>query len=122
VAPDRREPLVLISKAVGKGARKHPACVARSTSLCTFEHWMTQGAASANYRSHGRTPRMREPTLGAGASRHVACVSEPRIASLPPHAIVSRFADEGRYLASESTFYRIVRVEQCEITQRPRRE
>lgn len=37
--------------------------------------------------------------------------NEPRFASLPPTQIVPRLADEGRYLASESSFYRILREE-----------
>jgi hypothetical protein len=39
-------------------------------------------------------------------------VNEPRFASLPPTQIVPTLADEGRYLASESTMYRILRQEQ----------
>jgi putative transposase len=38
-------------------------------------------------------------------------VNEPRFASLPPTQIVPRLADEGQYLASESSFYRILREE-----------
>ncbi|EQD30237.1 transposase [mine drainage metagenome] len=36
--------------------------------------------------------------------------NSPRFASLPPTQIVPRLADEGTYLASESTFYRILRA------------
>ncbi|KAB8308346.1 IS3 family transposase [Erwinia endophytica] len=34
---------------------------------------------------------------------------QPAYASLPPSQIVPRLADEGRYLASESSFYRVLR-------------
>lgn len=34
--------------------------------------------------------------------------NEPRFASLPPSQIVPALADEGKYLASESTFYRVL--------------
>uniref|UniRef100_UPI00398D2284 helix-turn-helix domain-containing protein n=1 Tax=Pectobacterium versatile TaxID=2488639 RepID=UPI00398D2284 len=34
---------------------------------------------------------------------------EPEYASLPPSQIVPRLADRGIYLASESTFYRVLR-------------
>ena len=57
--------------------------------------------------------------VAAGSRRRLACreigitvlrvVNEPRFASLPPTQIVPILADEGRYLASESTFYRILR-------------
>ena len=36
-------------------------------------------------------------------------VNEPRFASLPPTQIVPKLADEGRYIASESSFYRLLR-------------
>lgn len=39
----------------------------------------------------------------------LAVVNEPRFAALPPTQIVPRLADEGRYLASESSFYRLLR-------------
>ena len=38
----------------------------------------------------------------------VAVCNESRFASLPPSQIVPRLADEGRYLASESSFYRVL--------------
>ena len=37
-------------------------------------------------------------------------VNQPAYASLPPTQIVPRLADQGVYLASESTFYRVTRV------------
>ena len=38
-------------------------------------------------------------------------VNEKRFASMPPCEIVPKLADEGKYIASESTFYRILREE-----------
>lgn len=38
--------------------------------------------------------------------------NEPRFAELPPARIVPALADEGRYLASESSFYRVLRAHQ----------
>lgn len=37
--------------------------------------------------------------------------NQPEYASLPPSQIVPKLADEGTYLASESTFYRILKAE-----------
>lgn len=39
----------------------------------------------------------------------LAAANAPRFASLSPHQIVPALADEGCYLASESTFYRLLR-------------
>ena len=41
----------------------------------------------------------------------LAAVNSPAHKSLPPSQIVPTLADEGRYIASESTFYRILREE-----------
>ncbi|WP_330983936.1 MULTISPECIES: helix-turn-helix domain-containing protein, partial [Enterobacterales] len=38
-----------------------------------------------------------------------AVCHQPEYASLPPSQIVPRLADKGIYLASESTFYRVLR-------------
>ena len=39
----------------------------------------------------------------------LAVSNSPTFRSLPPSQIVPILADEGRYLASESTFYRVLR-------------
>ena len=41
-------------------------------------------------------------------------VNEKRFASMPPCQIVPALADEGRYIASESSFYRILREEKMQ--------
>ncbi|MBR4764223.1 MAG: helix-turn-helix domain-containing protein, partial [Lachnospiraceae bacterium] len=41
-------------------------------------------------------------------------VNEPRFASMPPCQIVPALADEGEYIASESTIYRILREEKMQ--------
>ncbi len=39
----------------------------------------------------------------------IEIVNRPEYASLPPHQIVPRLADEGVYVASESSFYRVMK-------------
>ena len=55
-----------------------------------------------------------EPANKLSASERAAvleaCNSE-EFASLPPSQIVPKLADQGRYLASESSFYRILRAD-----------
>ena len=44
-------------------------------------------------------------------SNHAACpVIGSEFAHLSPHQIVPALADQGRYIASESTFYRVLRA------------
>lgn len=44
----------------------------------------------------------------AERSEILAVCNQPEYASIPPSQIVPRLADEGQYLASESTFYRVL--------------
>jgi transposase InsO family protein len=67
-------------------------------------------------RQDGRPAALRpEPAHKLSESERAAVlklVNEPRFAALPPTQIVPRLADESRYVASESTIYRILRAEQ----------
>jgi len=44
-------------------------------------------------------------------ARIVAVANEPRFAEAPPARIVPALADEGTYIASESSFHRVLRAE-----------
>ncbi|MBK9428431.1 MAG: helix-turn-helix domain-containing protein [Gammaproteobacteria bacterium] len=46
----------------------------------------------------------------AERERVLAIANEPAHASLAPHQIVPRLADQGVYVASESTFYRVLKA------------
>jgi hypothetical protein len=50
---------------------------------------------------------MRSPKRSA---RVLAVANEPRFADLPPARIVPMLADEGVYIASESSFQRVLRA------------
>ena len=46
----------------------------------------------------------------AEPARIIAVANEPRFADTPPARIVPALADEGIYLASESSFHRVLRA------------
>ena len=107
--PGRQAAVTLIKEAVNAGARRRRACAELGLSLRTFERW-TEGGELHSDRRPGAVRR--EPANKLTAEERTAvlqCVSEPRFASLPPTQIVPRLADEGSYIASESSFYRILR-------------
>ncbi|WP_240611745.1 IS3 family transposase [Acidiferrobacter sp. SPIII_3] len=66
-----------------------------------------RGLRPAAAGASARTPNRLSEAERAEALR---VVNEPRFASLPPTQIVPRLADEGRYIASESTLYRLLRA------------
>jgi putative transposase len=76
----------------------------------TYQRW----AAGAADRGDGRPAADRPPPANRLSEEEraevLAICHDPTYASLPPGQIVPRLADEGRYVASESTFYRVLRA------------
>lgn len=99
-------PDIVVARA--EGARLVPACEVVGINLRTSRRW-TRGR---DVRADGRPTAVRPPPaqrLSEAERAEVRRVcSEPRFASLPPSQIVPRLADEGVYLASESSFYRVL--------------
>ena len=99
-----------IESAQRHGARLHQVCQEAGLSVRTLQRWKTEGGL---LRDDGRPGAMRpKPSHALTAEERVKVLqiaNEPRFAALPPARIVPMLADEGVYLASESTFARILR-------------
>lgn len=97
-----------IRTARAQGARLVPACEVVGISLRTYRRW-TEGS---EVKADGRPSAVRPPPVQrlseVERGEVLRVCSEPRFASLPPSQIVPRLADEGVYLASESSFYRVL--------------
>lgn len=107
--PDREQLVLWIDEAREAGARQAPACKAAGITPRTLQRWrVPEGGVLADRRPE--TVRPTPSTALSEAERAVILetVNEPRFASLPPSQIVPRLADEGVYLASESTMYRVM--------------
>jgi putative transposase len=102
----------LIAEAVAAGARQHHACQVVGVSARTLERWRAEPGDDARQRPRG--PRRAPPNQLTSAERRavLATVNAAEFRDLSPHQIVPRLADAGRYLASESTIYRILRAEE----------
>jgi len=109
--PDRETAVVLIDKAVTAGARRIKACAELDLSERTFRRWTKDGQVRTDQRPLVPRP---EPANKLSAAERAAvldtCNSE-EFGSLPPSQIVPKLADQGRYLASEFSFYRILRAD-----------
>lgn len=99
----------LIEEAVKAGAREVPACELLGISSRTLRRWRS-GESLTDQRATAAAERDYPQALSADERAQIIelCNSEA-YKSLPPSQIVPRLADEGRYLASESTFYRVLR-------------
>ena len=109
--PHRQTATLLIQEAVTAGARRSMACAELQISERTLRRWTKGGQVHPDQRPLAARP---EPVNKLSAVERAAvleaCNSE-EFASLPPSQIVPKLADQGRYLASESSFYRILRAD-----------
>ena len=107
--PDRQAAVTLIEEAVHAGARRHKACAELGLTLRTLERWTRGGALRPDGRPSACRPVPANKLSESERITVLAIVNAPRFGSLPPTQIVPILADEGRYVASESTVYRILR-------------
>ena len=103
---DRQQALELIGQACRSGCRKHLACEALGLSLRTVQRWESQGVKDQRKGSRARPANALTASERAQA---MALLNSPVYQDLTPHQIVPRLADQGVYVACESTLYRLLR-------------
>ena len=92
------------------GARLRLACETAGIELRTLQRWKTRGGLMAgDGRPRAVRPEPRHALSAAERAQLLAVANEPRFAAVPPALIVPMLADEGVYLASESSFSRVLR-------------
>lgn len=97
----------LIDEAVQAGARQARACNELELSVRTVQRWRrspVDGRAAATRKTPANKLSASERQAVLAITNRADC------ASLTPHQIVPKLADEGQYLASESTFYRVLKA------------
>lgn len=109
--PERGQVMALVAEAIVAGARQDRACEVISLSERTLQRWQNGQAAGAGDRRPARvqTPKNRLSELER--QRLLAIANSPEFGHLPPSQIVPRLVDRGQYVASESTFYRVLKAE-----------
>jgi putative transposase len=106
--PERQQIVSWIEEAHTAGARRNRACALLGISLRTLQRWQQSGEVSAD----GRCTRDFIPANKLSDQERQAVLSvanSAEFAALAPSQIVPILAERGQYLASESTFYRILR-------------
>lgn len=110
-SPDRRKTVELIETAMARGARQDKACEVLGLSERTYQRWTQQGGVEADQRP--LVVRQSPANKLSEAERQQildTCNSAP-FSALPPSQIIPILADQGQYLASESSFYRVLRAD-----------
>ena len=100
----------LIDEAVESGARLDGACDILGLTARTVQRWREQGEQGFDRRFGPKTPP-RNKLSPAERKEVLDAANRPEHRDLSPKQIVPRLADEDVYLASESTFYRILHEE-----------
>lgn len=106
---DRRHLSGLIEEAVVAGARRSECCKILEFNVRTLQRWekdldlgdQRQGPMTASAKQLSNVER----------SHVVEVANSIEFRNLPPSQIVPKLADQGIYLASESSFYRILKKE-----------
>jgi putative transposase len=99
-----------IDEACAAGARVTEACRVVAISARTLQRWRETGEVKADGRRQAGQQRAPANKLTEDERRQIlAIANEPEFAHMPPSQIVPILADRGRYLASESSFYRVLR-------------
>jgi len=110
-ARQRESLLALVDEAVAAGARRHKACEEVGIAPSTLRRWRPVGTTKILCDARPDAARSKPTNSYSETERQLiidTCNSEEN-KSLPPSQIVPRLADEGRYIGSESTFYRVLK-------------
>lgn len=102
---------MLVEEAVCTGARLHRACETLGINVRTLQRWVTIPA-------DGRHGPNREPAnrlSDAERQKIVRVATSAEFRDKPPTQIVPMLADQGIYIGSESTLYRVLRGEKLQL-------
>ncbi len=101
--------VALIGEAVQAGARQKQACEVIELSARTFQRWIKGGVVNDQRLSAARPVPANKLTEQEREAILRIC-NEPAYSHLAPCQIVPILLDQGIYIASESSFYRILKA------------
>lgn len=110
--PERHKIVMWINQATDAGARKSKACHTVGISIRTIQRWVGADGCVMNDRRPDAirvTPANKLTSEERDTIKQICC--SPEFADIPPSRIVPMLADRGQYIASESSFYRVLKAE-----------
>ena len=105
----RQKLIELIQEACKAGARLDNACNEVPLSKRTYRRWFNNGEVQADLRPTAKRPAPKNKLTEAEHQQVLDVCNQSEYASLPPSQIVPSLLDKGIYIASESSFYRILK-------------
>lgn len=109
--------LAAVATAMASGATQEAACEQAGLSTRSLQRWMSSPGGDDRRRGPNTTPR--NALTQAQRKAVLEAINSIEFRGLPPSQIVPRLADGGKYIASESTMYRLMR-EAGQLTHRER--
>ena len=107
---EREQVIVLLNESMTAGARQAQACAVLGLSERTVQRWQTGETVHCDQRPL-RDYQPPHKLTDIERAEVLAIANSEEFGHLPPSQIVPRLADQGSYLASESTFYRLLQAE-----------
>lgn len=104
----RKQIIAMVGEAIAAGACQAGSCETIGLSVRTLQRW--QRDVLVGDRRPERTQTPSNQLSEEERERLLAVANSSQFAHLAPSQIVPRLADEGKYIGSESTFYRVLRT------------
>lgn len=104
---DKRDTLNLIQEAQDAGCRLKPACALLRLDIRTLQRWRKPG--SLEDKRHGPLTEPANKLTESERVRILEVANSPKYCDKSPSQIVPNLADNAIYIASESTFYRVLK-------------
>lgn len=107
----RRQVVNDIEMAIEAGARQQAACDIMGIATTTYRRWKPVHAKTVlvDQRPIASRPPPANQLSELERERILSVCNEPQYSHLPPSQIVPKLADKGIYIASESSFYRVLK-------------
>ncbi len=106
--PQRQQIVEWVEEANTAGARSHKACELLGIAPRTLQRWRQHGELLDDARSTRSFVPVNKLS-DQEREQIIAVANLDEFAHLPPSQIVPQLADRGEYIASESSFYRVLR-------------
>jgi putative transposase len=107
---DRQHCIALIDESVVSGASLYKACSVIEAHHKTYRRWVNAGAIKADGRPSAQRPEPGNKLTIEERDLIVSISNEEQYKALPPSQIVPKLADRGIYIASESSFHRVLKA------------
>lgn len=108
---NRIKAVKLIDEAIENGARLEPACRILGISSRTYQRWIKTNGIKKDQRPLVKRKPPKNKLTESEIKEIIKIANSKEYVDLPPSKIVPKLADKGKYIASESTFYRVLKEE-----------